>query len=52
MDEAAGAVEAVELEELELSFELVAEVELSEDFDVSPPDFASVLLADAGFAEE
>lgn len=52
MDEAAGAGEAVELEELELSVELAADVELSEGFDVSPPDLASLLLADAGFAEE
>jgi hypothetical protein len=52
LDEAAGAGEAVELEEPELPFELAAGVELSEDFDVSPPDLASLLLADAGFAEE
>ena len=44
------------LDELELASELeelAAGVELSEDFDASPPDVASLpLLAVAGFAEE
>jgi hypothetical protein len=47
------AVEAVEPEELELPSELAAGAGLSEGFDVSPPDLASLPpLADAGFAEE
>jgi hypothetical protein len=52
----AGADEVVVLDELlvlsELP-ELAADVELSDGFDVSLPDLASLLpLADAGFAEE
>jgi hypothetical protein len=53
LDEAAGAGEAVEVDELELLSELAAGAELSEGFDVSPPDLASLLpFAEAGFAEE
>jgi hypothetical protein len=48
--------EAVVLDELEEPFELpelAAGVELSDGFDVSLPDLASLLpLADAGFGEE
>jgi hypothetical protein len=48
-----GVVEAGELDELELPSGLAAGVELSDGFDVSPPDLASLLpLAEAGFAEE
>ena len=53
LDGAAGAGEAVELAELELLSELAAGAVLSEGFDVSPPDAASLPpLADEGFAEE
>jgi hypothetical protein len=54
--EAVAAEEAVEPDELEVSFELeelAAGVELSDDLDASLPDLASLLpLAEAGFAEE
>lgn len=52
----AGVDEVVELDEVEFVSELdelVAGAELSEGFEVSPPDFASLLpFAAAGFAEE
>jgi hypothetical protein len=47
------AVVLDEVDELELPSELAAGAELSEGFDVSPPDLASWLpLAGFGFAEE
>lgn len=48
----AGVDGAAVLEEEELSLELAADVELSAGFDASPPDFAPLLFAEAGFAEE
>jgi hypothetical protein len=52
LDDVAGAGEAAGLEELELSLEPAAEAELSEGFDASLPDLASLLPLEAGFAEE
>jgi hypothetical protein len=53
LDVVAGVAEAAGVDELELLSELAAGAELSEGFDVSPPDLASLLpFAEAGFAEE
>ena len=56
LEAAAGGDDALVPDELELPSELeelAAGAELSEGFDVSPPDLASLLpFAEAGFAEE